>query len=341
MNLTLKDLASALGLSVATVSKALKGYKDVSPATRKKVIDYAEKINFKPNSHAAFLRTKQTKLVGVILPKINHNFFSQILKGILDQALQKDYKLIVLCSDESYELEKKHIYDLLQLNVDGIFISIAKSTNNFDHLKTVQKNKISLIVFDRCAKILPSHRVVIDDRKAAFKATEHLIQNGCDKIAYLRGDLISQISIDRFLGFKEALIRYKIPLNPKLVLNFKQNSKEEGKLCASTLIESKIEMNGLFAFEDLLALGAIEEFKKHGFKIPEEIAVIGFSNWELAEMISPSLSSVEQNGYLMGQKVVDLFIKEQQDKTKENGYLTELIPTKLIIRESTSRLLKI
>lgn len=336
MSLTLKDIANALGISVSTVSKALKGYKDVSQKTREMVLDYTEKVHFKPNAQAAFLRTKQTKLLGLILPKIDHDFFAQVMNGVLNQATEEGYKVILLCSDESYENEQKHIHDLLQLNVDGIFISIAKFTNKFEHLEEVKKSNTSLVVFDRYAKILPSHRVVIDDKKAAFRATEHLIQKGCNKIAYLRGDFISQISIDRFLGYKEALAHYQIPFNQELVLVCNTNSLEEGRLRASELIKQKIEVNGLFAVEDLLALGAMKEFQNQGFKIPEEIACMGFSNWKLAELVRPSLSSVEQNGYLMGQKVVQLFIKDQQGKTEDKSFHTEIIPTELIIRESTA-----
>ena len=335
MNLTLKDIAQALGISVATVSKALKGYKDVSPSTRKKVLEYAKKVQFKPNTQAAFLRTKQTKLIGLILPKIDHDFFAQILKGILNQAEETDYKIIILCSDESYENERKHIQDLLQLNADGIFISIAKSTNKFDHLVEAQKSRTSLIIFDRYVKILPSHRIIIDDKKAAFRATEHLIQNGCDKIAYFRGDLISQISIDRFLGYKKALDHYKVPFNRDLVLTCNENTLEEGKSKAAQLLEKKLPINGVFAVEDLLALGAMEEFKKEGYKIPKDIACMGFSNWNLADLVSPSLSSVEQNGFLMGKKVFQLFIKDQKNKAEEKVFTTEIIPTHLVIREST------
>ena len=182
----------------------------------------------------------KNELVGLILPKIDHDFFSQILNGVLCEATKKDHKIIILCSDESYENERKHIQDLLQLNADGIFISIAKSNNKFDHLVKAQKSRTSLIIFDRYVKILPSHRVIIDDKKAAFRATEHLIQNGCNKIAYLRGDLISQISIDRFLGYKKALDHYKIPFNRDLVLTCNENTFEEGRSKAAQLLEKKI-----------------------------------------------------------------------------------------------------
>ena len=176
MKLTLKDIAQALGISVATVSKALKNYSDVSPATKKIVLDYVEKVKFKHNAQASFLRTQKTKLVGVILPKLNHDFFNEVLEGIVSEAEKNTYQVLVLCSQESYEKEVLQVNELLQRNVDGIFLSISMKTYKYDHLKQVQKQGIPIILFDRIAKSVPSFRVIIDDQKAAFLATEHLIK---------------------------------------------------------------------------------------------------------------------------------------------------------------------
>jgi len=337
MNLTLKDIAKNLGISVATVSKALKDYKDVSSSTKKRVIDYTNNVGFKPNKQAAFLRTKRTKLIGLILPKINHDFFNNFLIGLLNKLEKTDYKLTLLCSDDSYEKERKYVMELIQLNVDAIFISIAKETNQFDHLKEIQKNKTTLILFDHYAKIIASNRVIVDNRKASFLATEHLIQKGCEKISCFRGELISQTSIDRFMGYKDALAHYGLQFKRELVLICSENTIEEGERQAMELLNKKIQIDGLVAVSDLIALGAMNYFKKIGIKIPEDIAVIGFGDWTMSSMVSPSLSSIKQNGFLMGKKVFDLFIKSQKNNAEEESYVTELIPTELIIRESTCR----
>jgi len=205
MNLTLKDIAQTLGISIATVSKALKDYDDISPETKKRVKEYAEKVNFKPNVQASFLRTQKTKLLGVIIPELNNDFFNETLKGILSEAEKNKYHVVVLCSKESYEKEVIQINELVQLKVDGIFLSISNKTYKYNHLKEVQQQKIPLILFDRIAKSIPSFRVIIDDQKAAFLATEHLIKQGCKNIAHFRGNLIPQMSIDRFIGYKKAL----------------------------------------------------------------------------------------------------------------------------------------
>jgi LacI family transcriptional regulator len=337
MNLTLKDIARALEISTSTVSKALKNYKDVSPTTKKKVLDYAERIGFKPNAQAAFLRTQKTKLIGVILPKIEHDLYCEVLKGILNKMSQTDYKLILLCSENSFEIEKKHIRELLQLNVDGIFISIALETNRFDHLKEVQKSNTILVLFDHYVKIIATNRVLIEDRKASFLATEHLIQQGCQKIGCFRGELISQTSIDRFMGYKDALEYYKIPFQKELILICNEETIAEGKRNMIEILEKKLEIDGLVTVTDLIALGAMDVLKQRRVKIPEEIAVVGFGNWKFTSLISPSLSTIDQNGFLMGEKVFELFQKSQDDTLLNELPNTEILPFQLVVRGSSCR----
>jgi len=337
MNLTLKDIAQALEISTSTVSKALKDYKDVSPTTKKKVLDYAERIGFKPNAQAAFLRTQKTKLIGVILPKIEHDLYCEVLKGILNKMSQTDYKLILLCSENSFEIEKKHIRELLQLNVDGIFISIALETNRFDHLKEVQKSNTILVLFDHYVKIIATNRVLIEDRKASFLATEHLIQQGCQKIGCFRGELISQTSIDRFMGYKDALEYYKIPFQKELILICNEETIAEGKRNMIEILEKKLEIDGLVTVTDLIALGAMDVLKQRRVKIPEEIAVVGFGNWKFTSLISPSLSTIDQNGFLMGEKVFELFEKSQEDTLLNELPNTEILPFQLVVRGSSCR----
>ena len=214
---TLKQIAEQLGISITTVSKALKDYPDVSKKTRKLVRETAFMLNYKPNSFAVNLRTRESKTIGLIIPEIVHHFFSSIIKGIISQAEKKGYLVITLQSNESYELEKKQIDLLLSKRVDGILISLANGTGDYKHLTEIIENDTPLVMFDKIAKIIRCSKVIIDDRKAAYKATEHLIKIGCKKIAHFRGPLLPQNSIDRFLGYKQALIDYGLPYDPTLV----------------------------------------------------------------------------------------------------------------------------
>jgi LacI family transcriptional regulator len=244
-NLTLKDIAAALNLSITTVSKALKDYPDVNTNTKERVKAYAKKVNFTPNAHAAFLRTQQSKLIGVVIPRLNHFFFSNVLRGIMKAAEEEDYMVIVLSSDESYELEKKQINRLLQQNVDGILLSIADSTHDTKHIDAIIEQKIPLIFFDKYSKLSNCSSVVINDQKAAFNAVEHLIKQGKKNIAHLRGPLLPQNSIDRFLGYRKALEQYGLEYRKEWVFTCDQISNEEGYAYTQEIIEKHPEIDAI------------------------------------------------------------------------------------------------
>ena len=290
---TLKQIAEELGISITTVSKALKEYPDVSKKTRKLVRETASMLNYKPNSFAVNLRTKESKTIGLIIPEIVHHFFSSVIKGIISQAEKKGYLVIILQSNESYELEKKQIDLLLSQRVDGIIISLANGTANFSHLNEVINQEKPLVMFDKIAKIVKCSKVIIDDRKAAYLATQHLIDIGCKRIAHFRGALLPQNSIDRFLGYKKALLDNNLSYDPSLVYICEcgDMSFEEGKKNAKQLIEDHDDVDGIFINTDLVAIGAITEFQQMGVKIPEDINIVGFSNWFMSSVITPSLSS--------------------------------------------------
>jgi LacI family transcriptional regulator len=203
-NITLKEIASTLGISITTVSKALKDYSDVSEKTKKAVKDLASNLNYTPNSFAVNLRTKESKTIGLIIPEVTHHFFSNIIKAIIDEAEKNGYLVIILQSNESLELEKKQVDLLINKRVDGILISLSNESNNDSHIKQILNRKVPLVMFDKITKLAKCSKVVIDDQKAGFDATQHLIDKGCKKIAHIRGPLNPQNSIDRYLGYKKA-----------------------------------------------------------------------------------------------------------------------------------------
>ena len=336
-NLTLKDIAAALNLSITTVSKALKDYPDVNTNTKERVKAYAKKVNFTPNAHAAFLRTQQSKLIGVVIPRLNHFFFSNVLRGIMKAAEEEDYMVIVLSSDESYELEKKLINRLLQQNVDGILLSIADSTHDTKHIDAIIEQKIPLIFFDKYSKLSNCSSVVINDQKAAFNAVEHLIKQGKKNIAHLRGPLLPQNSIDRFLGYRKALEQYGLEYRKEWVFTCDQISNEEGYAYTQEIIEKHPEIDAIFAVADMPAVGAIKCLNEQKIVIPDQIAVMGFSNWRISNLVTPTLSTVNQPGIEMGEKAFELFHKEQQLIKKGESVVYEKIEldTKLIIRQSS------
>ena len=337
--ITLKQIAEKLGISITTVSKALKDYPDVSEKTRKLVRETASMLNYKPNAFAVNLRTKESKTIGLIIPEIVHHFFSSVIKGIISQAEKKGFLVITLQSNESYELEKKQIDLLLSKRVDGILISLANETGDFKHLTQVLDEEIPLVMFDKIAKVVKCSKVIIDDRKAAYKATQHLVNIGCKRIAHFRGPLLPQNSIDRFLGYKQALVDNNLTYDPSLVYLLNDMSFEEGQLFTKQMLKDHKDVDGIFINTDLVAIGAITEFNKQGIKIPEQINIIGFSNWFMASVVSPSLTTINQPGFEMGKKAFKILFKEIKDKkkTKIVKYKDVVLETNLIVRESTKK----
>lgn len=336
-NLTLKDIATALGLSITTVSKALKDYPDVSAKTKEKVKNYAAKVNFTPNAYAAFLRTQESRIIGVVIPRLNHYFFSNVLRGIMQKAEENNYMIIVLSSEESYEIEKKQVQRLIKQNVDGILLSIADSTHDISHINRVNELNIPLVFFDKYTKLSPSPSVVIDDQSAAFMAVDHLIKKGKKNIAHLRGPLLPQNSIDRFLGYRKALEKNQLPYRKEWVYTCENISSEDGFLHTQDLIQKHPEIDAIFAMADLPAIGALKYLNQQGIAIPQQVAVMGFSNWAISALTSPALSTVNQPGEKMGQAAFELLLKEKERIKKGEIIRQDRIEleTNLVIREST------
>lgn len=333
----LSDIAKALELSKTTISKVLNGYPDVNALTRKRVLDYIKEVGFEANTQASFLRTKETKTVALILPQISHDFFNSILEGMLKIAQQTEYTFYVACSNESYELETKLISKFLKRNVDAIFLSISRETRNFDHLRAIREEGKILVLYDKIEKTIDCPKIIIDDRKASFTATEHLIKKGCRKILHFRGGFLPQISIDRYLGYRDALDKYDIPFDKERIFICENANEKDGFFAAKKALESGIDFDGLFTISDLLAIGAIQFFKKNKIQVPEDISVVGFSNWKLSSFTYPTITTVDQPGNLMGEKIFQTFLTEKSLKKQgldpENREIK--LPSKLIIRESS------
>lgn len=336
--ITLKKIAEQLGLSISTVSKALKDYPDVSAKTKDKVRSLVAELNYVPNSSAVSLRSQRTNTIGVIIPETVHHFFSYVIKGILEEADKKKYNVILMQSNEDYEIEKKQVNLLLNKGVDGILISLSNTTVRLDHLEKIKAQGIPLVLFDKITKNINCSKVKVDDRKAAYEAVSYLIAKGYKRIAHFRGGLIPQNSVDRFLGYKKALIDHDIAFDSSLVYMCDSNSDfTDGFNNAKKMIQDHGDnVDAIFTVNDLLAIGAIDYFNANDIKIPERIALIGFSNWFVSSVLTPSLSSIEQHGFEMGSKSAQIVLHEIDCKNK--GIPIEpqqiIIETNLIIRNS-------
>lgn len=337
-NPTLKEIAAQLGISITTVSKSLKGYSDVSEKTKKAVIELAQKLHYTPNSFAVNLRTKESKTIGLIIPTLVHDFFSSVIKGILEEAEKRDYMVIILQSNEKLEFEKKQIDLLLNKRVDGILMSLSNETGDFEHLKSIIAHKTPLVLFDKIAKLVNCSKVTINDKKAAYDAVCYLINKGYKKIAHFRGSYLPQNAIDRFLGYKKALEDNGIPYDSSLVYVCENNADfEDGYENAKKVIEEHPEIDAIFAVTDLVAIGIIKYFNEIEISIPQRIAVLGFSNWFMSSVISPKLSTIDQPGFEIGKKSAAILFDEINQKKKNLPVVFQSIEleTSIIEREST------
>ncbi len=335
--ITLNKISKILGISKSTVSKALNNYDDVSPKTKQIVQSLAEELNYKPNAFAQSLRNQESKIIGLIIPEIVHYFFSNIIVGVIKTAEMYGYTVILLQSDEEYDNEIKQIDLLLDKNVDGILLSLADNTVKYDHVIDVINNGIPVVLYDKISKLVNCHKVVIDDINAAYMATQHLIDTGCKKIAIVRNHLKPQTTIDRYKGYKKALIANGMSFDETLDFQTNDLSFAEGKRIANIIFNNHKDVDGIFAVTDLMAIGVLEEFKDNNVRIPKQISIIGFSNWFLTQITTPHLSTVDQPGFEMGKMAFNLLYKEINNRKNkiETVYETKVIPTKVIIREST------
>lgn len=335
--ITLKEIATQLGISVTTVSKALKNYTDVSPKTKASVIKLAKELNYKPNSLAVNLRMKESKTIGLIIPEIVHHFFSNVVNAIIEIAEQKGYLVIILQSNESAILEKKQLELLIDKRVDGILVSLSNNTKKTKHIQAIIDQGTPIVLFDKISKLVNCSKVIINDREAAFNATQYLIQTGCKKIAHFRGPLNPQNAIDRFLGYKKALEDHQLTFDKSLVYTCEKVSFEEGYEFAKQVHLDGKNVDAIFAVTDLVAMGAISYFNEVGIKIPSQISIFGFSNWFMGSVISPSLSTIDQPGFEIGKSAIELLLNEinQHKKGNTHEFQTVVIPTAIIKRNST------
>ncbi|MEQ9378435.1 MAG: LacI family DNA-binding transcriptional regulator [Imperialibacter sp.] len=334
---TIKDIARELNISPSTVSRALKDHPDISKETKKAVSELAAKLNYQPNLIALSLRKSKTNTIGVIIPEIVHFFFSTIISGIEDVAYKAGYNVIISQTNESFLREVSDTNALVNSRVDGILASVSKETVSYDHFKNLIDRGIPLVFFDRVCEELNTSRVIVDDYDGAFQATEHLISIGCKTIVHLEGPKNLDITKNRRDGYLAALKKNNLPINEDLIIHCEQTTFDEGSRQIATLFDKKLTFDGIFANNDMVGIGAMIALRDKGVSVPKDVAIVGFSDWEISSLMQPSLSTVSQPGFEMGQKAAQLFIEQSEADEDEFVPRTEVLKTKLIIRKSSMR----
>ncbi|NJN24826.1 MAG: LacI family transcriptional regulator [Cyclobacteriaceae bacterium] len=333
---TIKDIAKRLKISASTVSRALRDLPDVKADTMAQVKALAKELNYLPNPIAQSLVKNRSYNIGVIIPEFMIHFYSDALSGIYKVANKAGYNVMVCQTNESYRNELKSIKSLVSSRVDGLIVAISKETNDFDHLNSLNIRKTPLVVFNRVSKEITASKVVLDDFKSGYKATRHLIDCGCRHIAHIAGPMNLQLSIDRMEGFKKALEKSGIPYEEELVAPC-DFSIEDGKEAMEKILQSGEKIDGVFSVCDAAAYGAMSVLKNAGYKIPEDVSVIGFTNEPFAKLIEPSLSTISQPSFEMGEIAAHLLLKHIENK---ENFVPEMriLETELIERNSTRRI---
>lgn len=330
---TLLDIARIAGVSPSTVSRALRNHPDISQRTINKIRQIALRHNFSPNPMAQGLKNNKTKTIGVIVPEITHDFFSTAISGIEEVVYKSGYTLILCQSNEEYDREVINIDVLLNHRVAGIIVSISEKTKEGSHFKKVLDRKTPLVFFDRVCNDINTTKVIIDDRNGAVEAVNHLVSRGYRKIAYLAGPKNLSNAHQRYLGYLDALKENNIKPDNKLVL-FGGMNEEDGYASMDKIIKMKLKPDAVFAVNDPVALGAFQRIKEAKMKIPEEIALMGFSNNKLLNYIEPRLTTVSQPSFEMGKKAAEVLIERiEKGKGAVGGQI--VLKTRLILGEST------
>ena len=335
--ITIKDIAKALSLSTSTVSRALRGSYEISPETKKLVLEYAEKFNYRPNPIALSLKERKSRSIGVIVSEIANNFFSQAINGIESIAYNRGYHVIISQSHESYEREVVNVQHLSSRSVDGLLVSLSNETQNIEHLMHLHEKGLPIVFFDRVADEIDTHKVIVDNYKGAYNATEHLIKSGHKRIAHLTNSAHMSITKERLAGYKDALNAHKLPVNEAFIkyCNHGGMILKEIDDAIRDLMQLKSKPDAIFTASDRLTTSCLTTFKSLKLSVPNDIALIGFTNSGLVELLNPSLSSISQPAFEMGQNATELLIQLIESKRPVTSFETRVLHTDLIIRESS------
>jgi LacI family transcriptional regulator len=334
--ITIYDIAEALSLSPATVSRGLKDHPAIRKDTRKRIVDKAREMGYQHNSFASNLRRNRTNTIGVIVPRLNSYFMSTVIAGMEKVANAAGYNLIISQSMESVKKEVSNVNTLYNSRVDGLLVSLAYDTEDIDHFDMVLDKNIPLIFFDRVFEHPKCTSIVIDNYKAAYEVTQHLIDQGSKRIVHISASLKRNVYIDRLRGYKQALLDNGIPYDENLVF-FNNLSEQAGVEVSQVILAMDQKPDGIFSANDACGVSCIRQLKMAGIKIPADIAVAGFNNDPLSKVIEPNLTSVNYPGQEMGEIAASTLIR-RLDQREGVTLNTIVLRHDLIIRESSLRI---
>lgn len=330
---TIKDIAEKLNVSPSTVSRSLKDHPDISVKTRNAVKELAKLLGYKPNLIALNLKNSRTNTIGLLVPEIEHHFFSSIINGIEEIAYQNNFNVLIVQSNESYLREVLNTQTLLGNRVDGMLVSFSKETKDFSHFQQLIDNEIPLVFYDRAVDELQADVVVVDDYSGAHDAVTHLINKGCKRVAFYSAPQHLLIGKDRLQGYIDAIRHNNMEFDKDLV--YSCDTFESAVKISQSILRKIDRPDGVFAVNDLTAVGVMKAAKKLGLKIPEELKIVGFENSNKASICEPELTSVDQFGYNLGKKAMNILLDRIRSNTSKYEPIRHVIKTKLIVRGSS------
>jgi LacI family transcriptional regulator len=331
---TIVDIARELNISKSTVSRVLTGHPNVHPETRKAVLELADRLDYQKNMLSISLISKKSNTIGIIVPEFISSFFPQVILGAQEVAAKAGYNMVICQSNENYETEVANTNLMLANQVDGLLISITKETRNFDHLKKIHRKGVPVVFFNRICEDMPVPKIVVDDYDGAFKAVEHLIKRKRRRIAHLAGPDNLLISNKRLKGYLDALKKYNIPVNEEYIIPY-DLSLEKVKIYVSHLLSLNPRPDALFAINDPTAIEAIQVIKKKGLRVPEDVAVVGFSDDLVSGLMEPALTTVAQPTREIGRTASQVLIDQINRDVSEWKSFIRVLKTELVVRSSS------
>jgi len=333
---TIKDIANVLGLTPSAVSKALNDHPRISVKTKTAVQQVAKNLNYQPNYLASALRKGKSNLVGVIIPRASSHFFSSVVENIEAVLNKQGYNVIMTQSNESYEKECRNIDTLIQTQVDGIIASMANETIKLDYYKKIKSKGIPLVLFDRGEDELEVDYVGIDDYKTSHLIVDHLVDKNCKRIAHIAGFKHKRIYKNRLIGFKDALAKHNLPVDEDLIIESNLRI-EDGREIMKQLLDAPNRPDAIYAAGDYAALGALQVLLEENIKVPEDIALVGFSNEPFTSLTNPSISTINQHSEKMGQIAAEALLNRLERGKDKDVIKTVNLKPELIIRASSNR----
>lgn len=333
---TIKDIANALKITPSAVSRALHNHPRISDRTKKAVKLKALELKYQPNQLASALRSGKSNLVGIVVPRTNSYFFSSVVESIEEILDTEGYNVIITQSNESYQKECKNINTLLQTQVDGIIASLANETIDFSHYEKVAEKGIPLILYDRGDDSIGVDYIGIDDYESSKIVIEHLIKQGCKRIAHIAGYSHTRIYKNRIRGYIDTLLQHNIPIVESLLIESNLTIKDGREKTKQLLTLPKLP-DAIYAAGDYAALGALQILQENNIRVPQDIALVGFSNEPFTSLINPSITSISQNNKEIGRLVAEQFLQRVNEKKAKREVSKIILKPKLIIRDSSKK----